>query len=306
MATELVLVISDVLVPTKSSSVNEQFKSILLPNKITYLLCLGNIGNQDTLFWLQNLSPNFHVVKGDYDIYRNYPDKKTLQIGSFRIGMIHGHQILPPGDMDALSNIQRELDCDVLLSGFTYKYDINVKNNKLFINPGSITGGLSPLMDECVPSFVLMAITGDEMIIYSYVLTDKNEKFQVGQIEYVKGNNELKIVKEIKFDEDEEIEEKNNININNENNKENNENNINNEDNKNLEEKPQEENNNIDNKEENKNEEVIYENKPKIQNENQEIKEDEKQEIKVEKKEIKEEEKQEINENEIKNEKIDA
>ena len=304
MATELVLVISDVLVPTKSSSVNEQFKSILLPNKITYLLCLGNIGNQDTLFWLQNLSPNFHVVKGDYDIYRNYPDKKTLQIGSFRIGMIHGHQILPPGDMDALSNIQRELDCDVLLSGFTYKYDINVKNNKLFINPGSITGGLSPLMDECVPSFVLMAITGDEMIIYSYVLTDKNEKFQVGQIEYVKGNNELKIVKEIKFDEDEEIE--NNININNENNKENNENNINNEENKNLEEKPQEENNNIDNKEESKNEEVIYENKPKIQNENQEIKEDEKQEIKEEEKQdIKEEEKQEINENEIKNEKID-
>ena len=295
MTTELVLVLSDISVPLKSPSINDQFKSILLPNKITHLLCLGNIGNQDTLYWLQNLSSNLHIVKGDYDIYKNYPEKKVVQIGSFRLGMIHGHQILPPEDTDALLDIQRELDCDVLLSGFTYKYSINIHGNKLFLNPGSITGGLSPLMDECVPSFILMAIIGDEMVIYSYVLNDKNEKFQVGQIEYKKGSNELKIIKEIKFDEDIEIEDKNNIN--NENNKENidinkenNENIINN-DKKNItEEKPKENNNNIENNSENNNEEVIYDNKPQIQNENQEIKE---------------EENKEINNNEIKEDKID-
>ena len=296
MTTELVLVLSDISVPLKSPSINDQFKSILLPNKITHLLCLGNIGNQDTLYWLQNLSSNLHIVKGDYDIYKNYPEKKVVQIGSFRLGMIHGHQILPPEDTDALLDIQRELDCDVLLSGFTYKYSINIHGNKLFLNPGSITGGLSPLMDECVPSFILMAIIGDEMVIYSYVLNDKNEKFQVGQIEYKKGSNKLKIIKEIKFDEDIEIEDKNNIN--NENNKENidinkenNENIINN-DKKNItEEKPKENNNNnIENNSENNNEEVIYDNKPQIQNENQEIKE---------------EENKEINNNEIKEDKID-
>ena len=53
MSTELVLVVSDILVPTKSPSINEQFKSILLPNKITHILCLGNIGNQETLYWLK-------------------------------------------------------------------------------------------------------------------------------------------------------------------------------------------------------------------------------------------------------------
>ena len=274
MSTELVLVLSDILVPIKSPSINEQFKSILLPNKLTRLLCLGNIGNQDTLYWLQNLSSDFHIVKGDYDIYKNYPEKKVVQIGSFNIGMIHGHQILPPGDMDKLLDIQSELDCDVLLSGFTYKYGINIVENKLFLNPGSITGGLSPLMEYCVPSFILMAITGDEMIIYSYVLNDKKEKFQVGQIEYVKGSNELKVVQEIKFDEDDEIEDNNDIN--NENNKENfnnvenNEGIINNEEKNKNEEKPKEENNQ---------EEVINENKLQIQSENQEIKENENPEL---------------------------
>ena len=200
MGEELVLVLSDILIPLKSPSIDSQFKSILLPNKINHLLCLGNIGNQDTLYWLQSLSPDVHIIKGDYDIYQNYPEKKVIQIGSFRLGMIHGHQILPPGNMDALSGIQSELDCDILLSGFTYKYGINIKENKLFMNPGSITGGLSPLMEDTYPSFILMAITDDEMTIYSYMLTDKNEKFQVGQMEYKKGSNEIKVVQEIKLE----------------------------------------------------------------------------------------------------------
>ena len=292
MSTELVLVLSDILIPLKSPSINSQFKSILLPNKINHLLCLGNIGNQDTLYWLQSLSPDVHIIKGDYDIYQNYPEKKVIQIGSFRLGMIHGHQILPPGNMDALSGIQSELDCDILLSGFTYKYGINIKENKLFMNPGSITGGLSPLMEDTYPSFILMAITDDEMTIYSYMLTDKNEKFQVGQMEYKKGSNEIKVVQEIKLEEDEEEENKEDINNNN---KENNENNINNEEKKNLEEKPKEEENNninnINNEEENNKNEVILDNKPQIQNnENQEVKEEENQDIK---------------ENEIKDDKID-
>ena len=292
MSTELVLVLSDILIPLKSPSIDSQFKSILLPNKINHLLCLGNIGNQDTLYWLQSLSPDVHIIKGDYDIYQNYPEKKVIQIGSFRLGMIHGHQILPPGNMDALSGIQSELDCDILLSGFTYKYGINIKENKLFMNPGSITGGLSPLMEDTYPSFILMAITDDEMTIYSYMLTDKNEKFQVGQMEYKKGSNEIKVVQEIKLEEDEEAENKEDINNNN---KENKENNINNEEKKNLEEKPKEEENNninnINNEEENNKNEVILDNKPQIQNnENQEVKEEENQDIK---------------ENEIKDDKID-
>ena len=311
MSTELVLVLSDILIPFKSPDVDAQFKSILVPNKINHLLCLGNMGNQDTLYWLQNLTPDFQPIRGEFDIEQKYPEKKTVEIGSFKIGMLHGHQILPAGNIEALSNIQRELDCDVLLSGFTHKYNISINESKLFINPGSLTGCLSPMMEDFVPSFILMAINGDEMTIYSYVLNDKNDKFQVGQIEYTKGNSELKIIKEIRFDEDEEVDNKENENNKEKKKEENNkekkdensvekkeenskENNINNEEKNNVEEKPKEENNNINNEnneQENNTEGIILENKPQIQNENQEVKE--------------EEEKKEIDENEIKNDNIE-
>ena len=32
----------------------------------------------------------------------NYPEQKVVTVGAFRIGVVHGHQILPWGDKDAL------------------------------------------------------------------------------------------------------------------------------------------------------------------------------------------------------------
>ena len=32
-----------------------------------------------------------------------YPDQKVITVGQFRIGLTHGHQIIPWGDIDSLS-----------------------------------------------------------------------------------------------------------------------------------------------------------------------------------------------------------
>ena len=211
MSTELVILVSDLFIPLRTPDIDSQFRAIILPNKIQHVICLGNIGNQETCDWLSSLSSDFHVIKGDYDINKKLPDKKVIQIGNFRIGMIHGHQIIPMGDLEILSNIQRELDCDILVSGYTHKLSINTKDNKLYLNPGSISGALSPLLENSIPSFILMALNGEEVTIYSYVLSDKSQKFEVGQIEYTRGIDELKIVKPVGEDNI------NNENINNEN-----------------------------------------------------------------------------------------
>ncbi len=39
-----------------------------------------------------------------------------------KIGVIHGHQSVPTGDLDALSAIARQMDVDVLVSGHTHSY----------------------------------------------------------------------------------------------------------------------------------------------------------------------------------------
>ena len=206
MNPELVLVVGDMFVPQRSPDINEQFKSILIPNKIQHVLSLGNIGSRESYDWLKSLSNDFHTVKGDFD-EGEIPEKKVVQIGEFKIGMIHGHQVLPWGDLDALTNIQRELGCDILLSGHTHQIDIKVKDKKFYINPGSISGAFSHLIADPNPSFVLMVLQGEEAIVYLYILNDKSQKFELSKIEFSKGANEYKVVKDEEENEEEEEEE---------------------------------------------------------------------------------------------------
>jgi vacuolar protein sorting-associated protein 29 len=189
---ELVLVVGDMFVPQRSQDIDPQFKAILIPNKLQHVLSLGNIGSRESYDWLKSLSNDFHSVKGDFD-EGDMPEKKVVTIGEFKIGLIHGHQILPWGNAESLSSIQRELDCDILLSGTTHQINVKVVDNKLFINPGSISGAFSNVVADPSPSFVLMVLQGTEAIVYLYVLNDRTQKFEVNKIEYTKGAENYKI-----------------------------------------------------------------------------------------------------------------
>ena len=48
MNPELVLVVGDMFVPQRAPDISEQFKSILIPNKLQHVLSLGNIGSRES------------------------------------------------------------------------------------------------------------------------------------------------------------------------------------------------------------------------------------------------------------------
>ena len=208
MNPELILVVGDMFVPQRSQDIDPQFKTILIPNKLQHVLSLGNIGSRESYDWLKSLSNDFHSVKGDFD-EGDMPEKKLVTIGEFKIGLIHGHQILPWGNAESLSSIQRELDCDILLSGNTHQINVKVVDNKLFINPGSISGAFSNVVADPSPSFVLMVLQGTEAIIYLYVLNDRSQKFDVNKIEYTKGAENYKIADDNENENEDEAKEPN-------------------------------------------------------------------------------------------------
>ena len=193
MNPELVLVVGDMFVPQRAPDIDPQFKAILIPNKLQHVLSLGNIGSRESYDWLRSLSSDFHGVKGDFD-EGDMPETKLVTIGEFKIGMIHGHQILPIGDTESLACVARQLDCDIFISGNTHKIGVNVLDNKLFINPGSISGAFSNIIADPSPSFILMVLTGTEAIIYLYVLNDKTQKFDASKVEYRKGGENYNVI----------------------------------------------------------------------------------------------------------------
>lgn len=76
-----------------------------------------------------------------------------VTVGQFRIGLCHGHQIVPWGEPDSLALIQRQLDVDILISGHTHKFEAYEQENKFYINPGSATGAYNPL-DTYVVNYI--------------------------------------------------------------------------------------------------------------------------------------------------------
>lgn len=91
------------------------------------------------------------------------PLSKVVTHGGLRIGLTHGHTLVPPGDADVLLIAARQMDVDVLLWGGTHRFEAYEMEGRFFVNPGSATGALSTGWwadgEEPVPSFVLMDVS---------------------------------------------------------------------------------------------------------------------------------------------------
>ena len=135
--------------------------------------------------WLRTITADIHVVAGDLDeMSTDFPVTKTVTIGSFKIGLAHGHTVVPWGDKEALAILQRKLDCDVLISGHSHKFEAYAHQGAFFMNPGSATGAYSATHGSTEPTFVLMDI--DDSSITSYVYRLKDDDVQVEKIDYTK------------------------------------------------------------------------------------------------------------------------
>ncbi|KAL7578717.1 hypothetical protein ACA910_015955 [Epithemia clementina (nom. ined.)] len=219
---ELVLVLGDLHIPHRASKIPAPFKRMLVPNKMQHVICTGNLSAEDYAE-LQSLAPNVHVVAGDYDVVTvadptqhqqqqdimynpntnnnnnmnatststtattSFPETRVLQVGAFRMGVIHGHQLIPWNSKDAIERMRRKLNVDILVTGHTHQNEVKVLQNDLHfhINPGSITGASSALVDgDVVPSFILLAVQDTKVSCYVYEFVAG--EVQVSKTEFTK------------------------------------------------------------------------------------------------------------------------
>jgi vacuolar protein sorting-associated protein 29 len=140
---ELVLVLGDLHIPERASKIAAPFKRMLVPNKMQHVICTGNIGSSlEQWNEIQQLAPKIHCVSGDWDNdVENatlFPETCVVQVGQFRIGVIHGHQLIPWGSKEAADRMRRKLRVDILISGHTHQSAVVDENDGFYhINPVS-------------------------------------------------------------------------------------------------------------------------------------------------------------------------
>lgn len=85
------------------------------------------------------------MARGDQDEMVGLPLTKKVNIKGVEFGVIHGHQVIPWNDEEALKAVQRELGVDVLVSGHSHNREVKNMDGVYYLNPGSATGAYSSL-----------------------------------------------------------------------------------------------------------------------------------------------------------------
>jgi len=80
--------------------------------------------SQSLLEYLKGICADVKLVQGDFDDFEA-PEQLVVQIGDIRVGICHGHQVVPWGDREALAILQRQLDVDILVTGHTHAFEVS-------------------------------------------------------------------------------------------------------------------------------------------------------------------------------------
>ena len=191
---ELILIMGDVHIPSRIDVIPEDVKTLLNNNKgkFSRVICTGDFGTLETYEWFKSLLPkskewNFNCVKNDFQETKlSFPDTLIVKSNDFRIGIINGYQIVPWGDLTALSALSKQMECDILVSGFTHLKGVFHFEGKWFVNPGTITGAFSPLTNNPQPSFMVLFTLPEVATLYLYEYNQSAKQFDVSKIDLTK------------------------------------------------------------------------------------------------------------------------
>lgn len=67
---------------------------------------------------------NLAWLKGAQRSFTLHHGAQVLQIAGFKVGVCHGHQVVPWGDKEALAILQRQLGVDILVTGHTHEFKV--------------------------------------------------------------------------------------------------------------------------------------------------------------------------------------
>ncbi|XP_054025179.1 vacuolar protein sorting-associated protein 29-like [Dryobates pubescens] len=156
---DVVLIFSPCLALIKMYFAELNRRLRMTQRRIQHILCTGcsctqlSLGTKESYDYLRTLAGDSCVVSRHSESW-NYPEKKVVTVWQFRIGLIHGHQIIPWGDVASLALPQRQPGADTVILGDTQRFD----TFEHYIDPGSATGAWSALEMNISLSFVLMDI----------------------------------------------------------------------------------------------------------------------------------------------------
>ncbi len=122
-----------------------------------YIIHLGDVArDQDYISALFGCPVD--MVAGNNDLFTDLPNEFTIREGRHVIFLTHGHGYSVSSGTERLVRRARELGADTAMFGHTHCPLIDIRDNIMVVNPGSIS---QPRQQGRTPTYVMLRVLED-------------------------------------------------------------------------------------------------------------------------------------------------
>lgn len=95
------------------------------------------------------------IVAGNNDFFSDLPREEEFMLGKYRVWLTHGHNFYVSMDNETIKEEAVSRGCDIVMYGHTHKPLVQIEENIIAVNPGSLT---YPRQEGRRPSYIMMEI----------------------------------------------------------------------------------------------------------------------------------------------------
>jgi putative phosphoesterase len=161
--TYCVLVLGDAHIPSRRDSIPDEFFQHIKNQDYDIALITGDLVREADFRNALPPLPKSYIVVGNMDYGSTHNFHERIPLDDFRLLLLHGTQIRPRGNIEQLWEILLQIDGDVAVHGHTHKAAIDLYKDRLFLNPGTVTGATGGWSGRTDASFIELVISKNEL-----------------------------------------------------------------------------------------------------------------------------------------------
>ncbi len=135
-----ILVLGDAHIPTRRDAIPDEFYKHIESTDYDIAFITGDLVRMSAFKEAIPELPTSYYVRGNMDFHTEHPFHHEIRVEQFSFLLLHGTQLRPRGNIEQLWEILQEVNLDVAVHGHTHRADIQLYRDRLFLNPGTISG----------------------------------------------------------------------------------------------------------------------------------------------------------------------
>lgn len=178
-----VLVFGDAHIPSRRDSIPKAFYDHIEKTSYDLALITGDLVRESDMYSALPPLPRCFTVVGNMDYGSQYNFHEQIQLDEFNLLLLHGTQLRPRGSITQLWEIVQEVGADVAVHGHTHKPSIDLYKDRLFLNPGTVSGATGGWGGKTDASFIELNVSNNDLDVTLFytdwkVVKESETRFQ--------------------------------------------------------------------------------------------------------------------------------